>query len=158
MTHDFKAFPELTNSQLDFYYFESPHKQIFEDFTATVTKVHDADTITVKWADRLFEFPIRISNVSARELSETDRRDTSNQMTMPGKQARDWLSSKILGEEVTIEINPANRVEKFGRLLGRVIYNGVDIGLEAIVMNAATSWENRADGRIRDNIPKQKRW
>ena len=36
MVHDFKAFPELTNSQMDLYYWDSPHKQITDDFDAVV--------------------------------------------------------------------------------------------------------------------------
>ena len=32
MAHDFKKWPELRNSQMALYYFESPHRQITEDF------------------------------------------------------------------------------------------------------------------------------
>ena len=39
MAHDFKLFPELTNAQMDLYYFESPHRQITEDFIGKVVKV-----------------------------------------------------------------------------------------------------------------------
>jgi len=48
MAHDFKKFPELTNNQMQIYYFESPHKQITEDFKARVVDVHDGDTIKVE--------------------------------------------------------------------------------------------------------------
>ena len=52
MAHDFKQFPELTNSQMVMYYFQSPHKQITEPFEAKVVKVTDGDTIRVLWAER----------------------------------------------------------------------------------------------------------
>ena len=39
MPHDFKRFPELTNSQMDFYYDDSPHPQITEDISVRVIKV-----------------------------------------------------------------------------------------------------------------------
>lgn len=152
MTHDFKRFPELTNQQLDLYYFESPHKQIFEDFTALVVSVHDGDTISVRWDERDFDFPIRISNISARELHENDKRDTSNQMTMSGKDSQKWLENIILNEEVTIKINPKNRVGKFGRLLGQVIFMGRDMGEEAILFGAASSWKQKNDGAIKNTI------
>ena len=34
MVHDFKQWPELTNGQMAYYYFDSPHKQIGEDLFA----------------------------------------------------------------------------------------------------------------------------
>ena len=48
MAHDFKTFPELTNNKMEIYYFESPHRQILEDFEGEVVKVTDGDTIHVK--------------------------------------------------------------------------------------------------------------
>ncbi len=68
MAHDFVRFPELRNSQLDFYYWESPHKQIFEDFIATVVKVTDGDTIRVETDFRDFDFPVRFLDIAAPEL------------------------------------------------------------------------------------------
>ena len=115
MPHDFKRFPELTNSQMQFYYFESPHKQITEDFTAKVTKVTDGDTIRVKCDFRDFDFPVRFSLINAPELSEG------------GKQSKNWLEKQILNEEVEILINPKSRTEKFGRLLGEIIHMGINI-------------------------------
>jgi len=38
MEHDFKANPELTNAEMNTFYFESPHKQIVRDFDAKVCK------------------------------------------------------------------------------------------------------------------------
>lgn len=136
--HDFETFPELTNAQLSFYYFESPHKQIFEDFQAKVVKVHDGDTITVIWSERDFEFPVRFINIAAPELSEGS----------PGKDAQSWLEDKILNEEITVKINPKNRVDKWGRLLGNIIFRGMDIGVEEMMMGKAKSWEGRNEGKI----------
>lgn len=155
MTHDFVAFPELTNSQMQLYYFESPHKQIFEDIQVEVVQVHDGDTITVMWSERDFKFPVRFSNISARELSEDGKRDTSFQLSMSGKASRDWLANRILGKEVTLKINPKNRVEKFGRLLAEIIFDGTNIGEEAIFAGASTKWENRNDGKIMNTIKKE---
>ncbi len=146
--HDFKEFPELPNSQMDLYYWQSPHKQIFEDFDCEVVKVHDGDSITVRWNERDFDFPVRISNISARELKETEDRDTSGQLSADGRTAKAWLESRILGENITVKINPKNRVEKFGRLLGEIIFRGLNIGEEEIIAGMAVAWENRNDGII----------
>lgn len=121
MAHDFKAFPELTNQQMTFYYFDSPHEQITRNFQAKVTKVHDGDTIRVKTDFRDFEFPIRFSNISAAELNEEG-----------GTRSRDWLASKIDGEEIYVIVDPSNRVGKFGRILGEIIHMGININEESM--------------------------
>lgn len=148
MAHDFNAFPELSLTQLQFYYFESPHKQIFEDFKARVVKVHDGDTVTLRWQDRDFDFPLRMSNLSARELTEKPSRDTSHQICADGKTSQKWLENKILNQEVDILINPSNKVDKFGRLLGQIMFRGINIGEESQTMGMGVSWEKRDDGKI----------
>lgn len=116
MAHDFKKFPELTNNQMNLYYFDSPHEQIAQDFWATVEAVHDGDTIRVSCAFRDFTFPIRFANTMAAEINEG------------GSEARDHLASMILGAEVEILIDKKNRVGKYGRLIGRVMKDGFDVG------------------------------
>jgi len=137
--HDFKAFPELTNAQLEIYYWDSPHKQILDDFRAKVVKVTDGDTIRVKWSERDFTFPIRFLDLAAPELDERG-----------GKESQGWLESQILGKEVDIEIDQDLRVEKWGRLLGRVILNGIDVGEESVLMGHAIPWGDRNVGTIPD--------
>jgi len=110
--HDFKKFPELTNSQMQLYYWDSPHRQILEDFEARVVQVTDGDTIRVKWEDRSFDFPIRLFNINAPEMKEG------------GRESKRWLESELLGEEVLIKIDFKNRVGKWGRILGDVIFGG----------------------------------
>lgn len=115
MAHDFKKFPELTNSQMALYYWDSPHKQILSDFEARVTKVTDGDTIRVKWEERDFDFPVRLSLIDAPEIGSGGRR------------SKDWLTQQILNEEVTVKINPKMRIGKFGRILGEIIHEGNNI-------------------------------
>lgn len=134
--HDFKNFPELANSQMQFYYFDSPHKQILEDFRADVVKVIDGDTIRVKWQERDFDFPVRFVDNAAKELGDD------------GESSQKWLESQILGEEVDILVDPNNRVEKWGRLLGRVLFRGMDIGELSVMFGHSVRWENRNDGVI----------
>jgi len=118
MDHDYKNYPELTNTQLNEFQFTSPHVQITEDFKATVVKVHDGDTITLRTDFRDFDFPLRFLEIDAPELNEG------------GKEATEWLKSRLLGKEVTIEINSLNRVGKYGRLLGIVFLDGLNVGEE----------------------------
>jgi len=118
--HDFNTFPELTNSQMQFYYFDSPHRQITEGFIARVKKVTDGDTIRVRWSERNFDFPIRFSLINAPEMNNG------------GRESREWLRSKIEGKEVYIKINPRNRVGKWGRILGEVFHDGINMNQESL--------------------------
>lgn len=117
MAHDFKKFPELTNNQMNLYYFDSPHQQIAEDFDAKVYKVHDGDTVRLYTGFRDFTFPLRISNILAPELNEKG-----------GERSRDHLKELIENQQVEIIINKNNRVGKYGRLLGEIRHKGFDVG------------------------------
>jgi len=119
--HDFKKFPELTNNQMQFHYFSSPHKQITEDFWCNVEEVIDGDTLRVKWLERDFPFRVRLLGVGSPELKERG-----------GLEARDWLKSKIEGEEVLVIIDDRERVGKWGRLLGTIIHKGININEQII--------------------------
>ena len=138
MAHDFARFPELANSQMSEYYWESPHKQITEDFRAKVIKVHDGDTITLRTDFRNFDFPLRFLNTNAPEMSEG------------GEESRDWLRRRILGEDVDIQIDLRQRVGKFGRLLGIVFHAGMNVNDESIRAGMATDFNRRAEGALQD--------
>ena len=129
MAHDFKKFPELTNAQMQFYYFESPHKQIFEDFKAHVEDVHDGDTIKVTCDFRDFKFPIRLANINAPEMSEPE-----------GRESKYWLKDQINGKEVEVLINKKNRVGKYGRLIGQILFNGSNLNEEALTLRTAVAF------------------
>ena len=136
MSWDFKTNPELPNSQMEFYYWDSPHKQIFEGFRAKVKRVHDGDTITLTWKERNFDFPLRFLGIDAPELNAG------------GQEAGNWLRSQIEGEEVDIQIDAKNRVGKFGRILGRVMHRGLDLGDTMLRMGLVTTFENRRQDQI----------
>ncbi len=132
--HDFQKNPELSNTQMEQLQFGSPHKQITEDFSAVVVKVHDGDTITVRAEFRDFDFPIRLLDIDSPELAEG------------GEVTRDWLSSRILGAEVQVLIDPGNRVGKYGRLLGRILHRGMDVGQEELYLGLAVPFGQKKEG------------
>jgi endonuclease YncB( thermonuclease family) len=131
MKHDFKRFPELTNSQMQIFYFDSPHKQITEGFMAKVIKVSDGDTIRVTCDFRDFNFPIRIANLAAPELNERG-----------GKLSQSWLENQILDEDVEI-ILTKERVEKWGRLLAYVISRGLNMTEASVNTGHGVFWAER---------------
>tara|TARA_R100001530_G_scaffold136358_2_gene116689 strand:+ start:2255 stop:2713 length:459 start_codon:yes stop_codon:yes gene_type:complete len=137
--HDFIKFPELTNSQMQIYYFDSPHRQITEDFTALVTKIIDGDTIQLKWSERNFEFPIRFIKIAAPEKKESG-----------GEESKNWLEKELLGETVDIIINNKKRVGKWGRLLGEVFAKGVNMGDLSMTLGFSEPFSSQGAGKIRD--------
>ena len=130
MSHDFKLFPELTNNQMQFYYFESPHRQILEDFWGTVVKVTDGDTVHIKWKDRDKPVVVRFTGTAAPELNE-----------IGGFESRNWLEKQIMGNYVRVEIDPDLRVGKWGRILGRIFDMGIDINQASIDNGMAGEFE-----------------
>jgi endonuclease YncB( thermonuclease family) len=137
MAHDFIKFPELTNNQLELYYWDSPHKQILDDFTCRCVGVKDGDTIEVEWVERDFLFPVRLSLIAAPELNEAG-----------GRESLSWLRNRIEGRVIDIEIDPSNRVGKWGRLLGVVHEGGSNINLESIFMGKSILFSSIKEGGI----------
>ena len=149
MVHNFKQNPELTNNQMNEFYFESPHKQITQDFRATVIKVHDGDTITLQWNERDFNFPMRLRDIDAPELNNQG-----------GHEAQSHLVNLIEGKEVDILIDPENRVEKWGRLLGDVMLRGIIMSEEMIRFGHAVPFDQRRETML-PNMKKElnvKKW
>lgn len=138
MAHDFDKFPELVGESLDLYYWDSPHRQIFESFHGKVVKVTDGDTIQVMWSERDFPFPVRLNNIAAPELNEG------------GEKSKNWLEQQILDKEVEIIIDPNNRVGKWGRLIGGVIHEGFDVGEISMLEGHSVAWDQRGEGTIPD--------
>lgn len=134
--HDYKNFPELSNKQIQEFGFTSPHKQIIQDFNAKVFKVHDGDTITLRAGFRDFDFPLRFLGIDAPE------------MNAGGEVARDWLRNRILNKIVKIKIDRNNRVDKYGRLLGSVIADGMDVGEEELRQGLVIPFERRDEGKL----------
>ena len=134
--HDFVEFPELTNRQIEEFGFTSPHQQITEDFEAVVVKVHDGDTVRLQTSFRDFDFPLRLLEIDAPEMNEG------------GEEARNWLRDKILGQMVQIIMDSRNRVDKWGRLLGHIMYAGLNVAKEEITLGLATTFKARRENQL----------
>ncbi len=146
--HDFIKFPELTNRQIEEHQFDSPHPQITEDFLAEVIKVHDGDTIRLTTNFRDFDFPLRLLDIDAPELNEG------------GEVAGDWLRDMILNKTVQIRINRKNRVDKWGRLLGKIFHQGFDVGDVMLRQGLVKPFKFRKEGKLLnlDKLFSLKQW
>lgn len=138
--HDYSQFPELTNTQLQEYFLPPVH-QLTEDFSAKVVKVHDGDTVTLRIPERDFDFPLRLLDIDAPELHQEH-----------GHESRDWLRSWVEGREVEVKINFHNRVDKYGRLLGHLFVDGMNVNEILVIRGYATPFEARHEGVIPDNV------
>lgn len=136
LDHDYDKYPELTNSQLQVLWFSSPHKQLVEDFDAFVVKVHDADTVTLRTESRDFDFPLRLLDIDAPELSEG------------GLEAQKWLESRLLGKVVRVLVDSSNRVGKYGRLLGRILSSGLDVGEQMLYLGLVKRFGRKDEGHV----------
>lgn len=136
MVRDWIKFPELWNSEFEIYYFDSPHKQITSDFTAKCIEVIDGDTIRVKWFERDFDFPVRLIDIDAPELNAG------------GHESRKWLESQISGEEIDILVDPNERVDKWGRILGRVLHRGMSMNELSLLNGHSVPFERRDEVKL----------
>lgn len=139
MARDWINFPELRNSEISELYFESPHKQIFEDFFAICVKVIDGDTIRLRWDERDFDFPLRMLGTDAPEMNEEG-----------GEESQKWLEDLILNEKVMIVIDRNQRVGKFGRLLGNVFHRGINLNEDSIRSGFAKPFDQRNEAKLPD--------
>jgi endonuclease YncB( thermonuclease family) len=137
--HDFKKFPELKKRQVQIYYFNSPIKQIFNNFFAKVIRVIDGDTIRVKSDDRDKSFPIRFIKNAAAEINERG-----------GVRSKNWLEKQINNEIVEVVIDKNNRVGKWGRILGEIYFKGRSINDESISMGYSVVFGELQKGTIPD--------
>ena len=134
--HDFKALPELTNAQMSEFYWDSPHKQILTDFKATVSEVHDGDTITVATEFRDFGTKIRFARIDTKELNEG------------GSNAGDYTRDRLLGKSIDVLIDKDNRVGKYGRLIGEIIVGGINLNDELVRIGLAKPFSQRGEGKL----------
>lgn len=103
-------------------------------FSATAATIHgkvvgisDGDTISVI-AENKTTTKIRLSGIDAPEKSQAF-----------GEQSKKHLNDQIFGKTVDIEWN---KLDKYGRTIGKILYQGQDANLEQI--KAGYAWHYKA--------------
>jgi micrococcal nuclease len=102
------------------------------DYSLRVASVYDGDTvrgdIDIGFGITLSGRAIRLSNLDAPELTRIrDPRITPQEIVL-GVKARDELRQMLATTNIRIYVVPGHETEKYGRILGRVIANGIDVG------------------------------
>lgn len=108
--------------------------------TATVVSVVDGDTIRVRLTDGKEE-KVRIIGLDAPEVSP---------LQCFGKESSEHLSSFIAGKGVTLESEPQDDRDIYGRLLRYISFNEQDIGAAMIRDGYAESYRKYPHPRIEE--------
>ena len=87
-----------------------------------VVSVADGDTVTVLDADRV-QHKIRLSGIDAPERSQAF-----------GRRSKEHLASLVAGRQVAVE---ADKTDRFGRSVGKILLEGRDINLAMVVAGLA---------------------
>jgi endonuclease YncB( thermonuclease family) len=92
------------------------------DVTGTVTAVYDGDSLTITTAEKQ-RVKVRLSDI-----------DTPERKQPYGAEARQALQALALNQiaDVTVET-----IDRYGRTVGRVVVNGVDVNAELVRQGAA---------------------
>ncbi len=98
--------------------------------TGKVVGVHDGDTATVLDKDKI-QYKFRFNGIDAPELKQDF-----------GNKSKEHLSDLIFGKEVTVIFN---KVDKYGRFVGKIMVNGIDANLEQIKAGLAWHYKKYAD-------------
>lgn len=93
-------------------------------FQATVTDVHDGDTITVRTDETI---KIRINGIDAPELKQPF-----------GQASKQAMSGLVFGKTVTVK---PDKKDRYGRLLARVEIAGKDASLTMVELGMAHWYE-----------------
>jgi endonuclease YncB( thermonuclease family) len=93
----------------------------FISFDTTVTHIEDGDTVTIIHTDGVLDI-VRLLGLDAPEIAHH-----KDEIAQPsGDLAQKFLSDLILNKKVTIQ---SKTRDPHGRLLGRILLNGVDVNL-----------------------------
>lgn len=96
--------------------------QIPDQFTAKVIGISDGDTLTVL-VDKT-QIKIRVDGIDCPEKKQAF-----------GNKAKEFTSDFCFGKVVTVK---KNKMDRYGRLVARVIYNGKDLSEE--LLKAGMAW------------------
>jgi endonuclease YncB( thermonuclease family) len=87
------------------------------EYTGKVVGVADGDTITVLDSGKM-QHKVRLAGIDAPEKAQAF-----------GNRSKQSLSDMVYMKDVTIE---TNKIDRYGREIGKVIHNGADVCLEQV--------------------------
>lgn len=101
-----------------------------ETINGKVVGVSDGDTVTVLDSSKT-QHKIRLSGIDAPEKAQPY-----------GQRSKEHLSQTVFGKQVAVE---SNKTDQYGRKVGKILVNGVDVNLEQV--RAGMAWHYKAYAR-----------
>lgn len=101
-----------------------------ERIQARVVGITDGDTVKVLTLDRK-EIKVRLAGIDAPEREQPF-----------GKASKQALSDLVFGRDVTLD---GDKVDRYGRLVAKIEYQGYDVNLEMIRLGMAWWYRKYAD-------------
>ena len=102
--------------------------------TARVSRVVDGDTVWVKLEARAKPIKVRILGIDAPEICQQG-----------GAEAQQALAGRVLGQWVTLQVQPTRSRDDYGRWLARLQWQGSDVGRWLVQSGHAWSYTYRRD-------------
>ena len=102
---------------------------------AKVVKVYDGDTIWVvfKYRGKFIRVKIRLDGIDTPELRSSNKKEKQK-----GIEARDFLKQIIDNRIITLH---CGKFDKYGRLLGTIYHNNVNINNKMITAKHAVAYD-----------------
>jgi micrococcal nuclease len=101
-------------------------------WAGVVTYVADGDTVWVRPVQGGKPVSVRVDGIDAPEICQTG-----------GQAARDALSRRVLGRQVVVD---GRSHDDYGRLLGKILLDGSDMGERLVTEGHAWSYRYRGHG------------
>jgi endonuclease YncB( thermonuclease family) len=103
-----------------------------------VVKVYDGDTLTLAAklpyeASPVYRFQVRFSGIDCPELRSKNSNEKSVALL-----AKDFISSRVLNRIVELQ---NVEMEKYGRILARVYYDGICLNDQLVAENLAVEYD-----------------
>lgn len=108
-------------------------------YDVVVDSVHDGDTIHVLVPVAV---KVRLDGIQAAELA-----------TPKGKEVRDWLTARIAGKVVALDLRGDYKYG--GERMGKVSVDGVDVGAEMVAKGLAVAWDGKGPRPAGMHAPEQ---
>ncbi len=111
---------------------------IAREYPAEVVRVIDGDTVEIT-IDLGFKLALRGEHVRLANANAPEKN------TPAGVVSKGWLAVQIEGKRCLVVTDDKNERDKYGRILGRILIDGVDIGERAKAEHFAHGGPGRKD-------------
>ena len=124
-------------------YFDNNNIDLYKlsgEYLSKVVDVYDGDTVTVVLYNKggFEKHKLRLKGIDTPELKPNKNIENRDDIITKANQAKDFLTNLILNKIVKLKLDG---YDKYGRLLGNIEYNQININNLMITENYAKSYD-----------------